>query len=751
MKFREKDLNPDRHLRDALMGEILRPLLDAARRTTQADECNLLCIAPAAWGIAWMSSSGAQHRQETELPTPDLPSTLPPAPKMHAHLFQRATDLINRHHLKAYAWAQQCLGRAIFPLTGRVHSTTSPTRALWCPTSACSLSSTHGDRAPTLFQTALEWAASGHKNEILEDDPFIRTHLLQRGRVISTTTRRSLRIDQFANRPGLVDRDNYHQFLAEHIRILGQSDAGLRDLDDPTIESHFLPIRCLGQWRAALDLKGISTRHDRQQQSERPPSDRLGFTFMFPALERLLAYAVVSAFRHAIDAFNFIRGPLVSDLRSLLPFTVLWWSKEILFVQDRKTRARLFRYHSGEFGLDEMAPMPPKHAPGESFLSRFDIERQWDGGWIVMNLRQIGSGLTRAVFGSWGFDEVHFRVPMLDRQIRPDEWARIEYVVQTAVRRTLRSRFYSIDAQEAQENFNRLTYLSHGIGNSLNAANNRLYSLVQELADLDKDNLSTRIDPIRNKAAAVGRQLREAQGLAYFARTGLRELESGPPQDWMRQPGEVSWTREEALSAMHDVLAHYLGAYESRDETMNMWLVFFVGQSRFDYSLGALGDVAKQPTQLTLPPFSRRRLNDIRGGAPLFLLTLGLAEILRNARSQLVNFWHHYAEALAPDVPRLIVDLEVSEQCDITVVVCGLARPKHNLHSVSLARIIRAERSLPPRRRLMISEQAIVVASETASPLHHPDSGFVRTVARWRFFASTAQAQLSRDPNEAPL
>ena len=742
VQFRDKDRDPDRHLRDALMGEVFRPFLNAAKQSTAAAECNLLCLAPSAWGVSWLSSSGEPEPKEQDLPQPEVPFQLPLPSKMHAHLFSHAADFIQENGRRAFTWAQFKLGRAVFPLTGHARSISKPPHALWCPTNTCTDNTVSNERAPTLFQTALEWAASGHDSTILENDPFLCANLLTRGRVISTTTRGSMRVGQFATRPGLVDRDNYEQFLAEHIRILGQAKIDFNKLDDPTIESHLLPMRCLGQWRAAFDLKGIATRADREAPTRGQASDRLGTTFMSAASERLLSYVIVSAFRQAIDVSNHNRGPLTSDIHALLPFSLLWWSKEVSFVQDGKTVARLSRNHTGSFRLEEDAP-PPKYRPVDSFLSRFDADQQWTGSWIVMDLRKVGNDFRRPMYESWGFNEIHFRVPLLDAGVSGDEWNRIEFVVKHAVRRTLRTRFYSIDSQEAQENFNRLTYLSHGIGNALNAANNRLHSLERELAELTEGNVGDKIDRVQTKAAVVGRQLKEAQGLAYFARTGLRELENGPPREWMLEPGEPEWTPDEARAAMHQVLTHYLGAYEPREDTDRMSLVFCVGPERQDYTLQALSENARKPKPLTIPPFSRHRLHDIRGGAPLFLLTLGLAEILRNARSQLVDFWPQYANALPADAARLLIDLEVDDRCDISVVVGGLARPKHNLHSDSLARIIRAERSLPPARRLMTSEQAMFIPGDAVSPLHHPESGFVPTVARWTFLASAAKAQLS--------
>ncbi len=728
------------------MADAFRPFLDAARQSTNADECNLLCLAPVAWGVSWLSSSGEPKPRDYQLPVIDVPEILPPPEAMHQHLFDRAAGCIGRFGGSAEAWAQRQLGKETFPLTGHSHAFSTSQHALWCPTNACPeglARADDGHRAPTLFQTALEWASSGRDTRILDADPFIAANRIQHEDGFRSD-QSGLRVAQFANRPGLVDRDNYHQFLAEHIRILKQADVQFDRLARPTIESHFLPVRALGQWRAAFDLKVISTDADRARSADRWRAGDVRFAvdFMHPSWEPLFSYALVSAFRQAIDAPNYRRGPLVSDIKSLLPFAVLWWSKEILFVQYGETRARLVRDHHGRFGLDEAPKSRPDRSPGPSFLSRFDPDERWAGGWIVLNLRELG--LSSDIYGSWGFDEIHFRAPMLDATLPLEKWESIEQAVGAVFRRALRSRFYSIDAQEYQESFNRLAYLSHGIGNALNAAHNRLHSLCTSLADRDDERFVAHRELMQTKAAVVGRQLAEAQGLAYFARSGLREFDDGPPRDWMLQPKEAPWEREEAIEAMWRILVYFLGAYEPRADADDASLVFLLGATRKDLTLCELAEIARRPTTLTLPPFSRRRINDVRGGAPLFLLTLGLAEILRNARRHLVDSWEEYSTAIPSDAPRLVIDVEIDDRCDVSVLVCGLARPGHNLRSASLDRIIRAEMSLPPRRRLMDSQQARFVPSHEESMLHHPESGFVRTLARWRYRSTVAQVAFSR-------
>ena len=743
MRVRLKDLDPDRALRDVLLQELFRPTLDAARNETGADECNLLCLAPATWGISWMSSSGSPKPRQSRLPEVNVPDCLPHEEQMHTHLFGRAADLIQRHDDLAYTWAQKQLGKGIFPLTGHGRCGKASS-GIWCPTSGCTLAVGAESRAPTFFQTALEWAASAGDDSRVFEDEFLTKH---RNAELKVT--RCFGVDAFANRPGLVGRDNYLQFLAEHIRILGQASVDGHELAAPTIKSRFLPLRCLGQWRASFDLKSISSIDPRNtaMASREPDMQRLGVGMLVPATERQLSYAVLSAFRQAIDAPNHRRSPLVTELRSLLPFSSLWWSKEIFFVQNGQTRARLAREDDGQFHLDDAPTAKPPHRPGNSFISRLDVSDRPNESWLIMDLAK--TDLEPQMQGSWGFDEIHYRVPLLDRNINSDEWLRMEETVHTVVRRTLRSRYYSIDAQEMQEAFNRLTYLSHGTGNALNAAHNRLHSLIMSIDETTEDSFHRRKELLGMKAAVVSRQLAEAQGLAYFARSGLKELADGPPKTWRVEPGEPFWKRPEILEAMRTVIAYFIGAYEPQDGYDDVPVVFLIDGVRQDYTLRGLAEIARTSTELSLPPFSRKRLHDIRGGAPIFLVTLGLAEILRNARNHLVSSWAEYADTIPESAPRLLIALDANDRCDVTVLVCGLAREGHNLRSLSLERIIRAERSLPPALRLMVSEQAVRVPPGNESLLHHPGSGFERTLVRWRLLGSKAIAAFSSGEGSA--
>jgi hypothetical protein len=186
------------------------------------------------------------------------------------------------------------------------------------------------------FQDALDWAASF--NSDLADMERERGDIELYSGLNSTV----LKIPMPAVRHNLVTGDTLEVFLAEHIVALDDDSLSnpdaLRNFKSPGLTFYMLPIRGLGQWRAAIDWIECNTsdgdggRGNDLDDALRKQASRLSKA----ALEELLSLSLVNIFansvRRSLAPFHYNLDKQREKLCEA--FGLLWFSKEIRFFKD---------------------------------------------------------------------------------------------------------------------------------------------------------------------------------------------------------------------------------------------------------------------------------------------------------------------------------------------------------------------------------------------------------------------------------
>jgi hypothetical protein len=185
-------------------------------------------------------------------------------------------------------------------------------------------------------QDSLDWAATFNSN--------LASMGCERGDIglYSSINSTVLKIPMSAARHNLVTGNNFEVFLAEHIVALDDDSLSnpeaLRDLKSPSLTFYMLPIRGLGQWRAAIDWIERRTGNDDEAHDNalgeelRKQSSKLSKA----ALEELLSLSLTNIFAHSVRRslapfqFNLDR----QREKLCEAFGLLWFSKEIRFFKD---------------------------------------------------------------------------------------------------------------------------------------------------------------------------------------------------------------------------------------------------------------------------------------------------------------------------------------------------------------------------------------------------------------------------------
>lgn len=206
--------------------------------------------------------------------------------------------------------------------------------------------SSANQQAPLRFQDAIDWYA-GHKNFV--DRVKFAADLAYE--VIGATRNNPtiLKVPMSASRPNIVTLANLKVFLAEHLLAYDQSASNGQPFQTNTDESSgltffILPIKGLGQFRAAIDWVGVDgykMNSDKTQQKlleQASTLQRLG-------LESLFTQSLIQSFSTSLrQAFSETReGETKSSDALYQAFADLWWANEVRFYKNDQLQNCLIR------------------------------------------------------------------------------------------------------------------------------------------------------------------------------------------------------------------------------------------------------------------------------------------------------------------------------------------------------------------------------------------------------------------------
>jgi hypothetical protein len=214
-------------------------------------------------------------------------------------------------------------------------------------------------QAQLRFQDAIDWRAAyncslGEAKQANDGD---RYEGYEEFGVIggSTDSHTILKVPMSASRPNIVTLSNLKVFLAEHLLAYDNYTAHMHSsqvdglIVDPGLTFFFLPIKGLGQYRAAIDWVGVegykSNSHTIQKRLEHQAStlQRLGLESLFTqSLIRTFSVSLQQAFFAEQEGSNHSSEALCQA------FADLWWASEVRFFKAGHLHHRLVRAEGDE-------------------------------------------------------------------------------------------------------------------------------------------------------------------------------------------------------------------------------------------------------------------------------------------------------------------------------------------------------------------------------------------------------------------
>lgn len=288
-----------------------------------------------------------------------------------------------------------------------------------------------GTPAPGWFQDALDF---GGNWELKIDDfrQFLDTSRDSRfckfRWPFDTGRARLMEVQTYVKREGLMS-GRLAIFIAEYLyylagmQILGH---GEEQPNPSELDHFFLPLRGLGQWRASACWLRFNPVTRPKQLPEFPGAA------LPTALEELTTKSILESFgvrlEQAIstrrrlfvpDQFSFIEvtNPL-ADLA--LAFSTLWWSEEILLLEQDKCVFRLARDADGDLVSQDCTE------PLGNLINRKKRLIQWeqtkDATLVQVNLEELSNHRAVLLKTTHGVSKVQFRVRLLTAPERDISW-----------------------------------------------------------------------------------------------------------------------------------------------------------------------------------------------------------------------------------------------------------------------------------------------------------------------------------------
>jgi hypothetical protein len=199
------------------------------------------------------------------------------------------------------------------------------------------------DRAQLRFQDAVDYYAV--HNCSLESARFSSDATRFDGCVgVGNRGNVVLKVPTPARRDGIVALPNLQLFVAEHLLAYNKSAArrrGAEEVEVPELTFFFLPLKGLGQVRAAIDWVGVGSKTGEihvDLENQATKLQRVG-------LESLFTQSLIRSFGIALrDALRQAPGDDQRNATALHhAFADLWWAREIRFYKRGEFRVRLIR------------------------------------------------------------------------------------------------------------------------------------------------------------------------------------------------------------------------------------------------------------------------------------------------------------------------------------------------------------------------------------------------------------------------
>lgn len=232
--------------------------------------------------------------------------------------------------------------------------------------------SSPNQQAPLRFQDAIDWYA-GHRCPVDRAKFAKDVGYSEVGATRSNPT--ILKVPMSASRPNIVTFANLKVFLAEHLLAYDQYASSLPASSQASVNESsgltffFLPVKGLGQFRAAIDWVGVdgfkmnSLKIEQQLMEQASTLQRLG-------LESLFTQSLIQSFSTSLrQAFSEMQeGESASPAALYQSFADLWWANEVRFYKDGQLQNRLLR------------------ADGENdvtWLSSTALQPRWNLPWTI--------------------------------------------------------------------------------------------------------------------------------------------------------------------------------------------------------------------------------------------------------------------------------------------------------------------------------------------------------------------------------
>jgi hypothetical protein len=514
--------------------------------------------------------------------------------------------------------------------------------------------SSPNQQAPLRFQDAIDWYAGHHCS--VERAKFAReAGYSEVGATRSNPT--ILRVPMSASRPNIVTLGNLKTFLAEHLLAYDQYASSVSPAQNVNESSgltfFFLPIKGLGQFRAAIDWVGVdgykmnSLKIEHQLMEQASTLQRLG-------LESLFTQSLIQSFSTSLrQAFSEMQEEESASSSGALyqAFADLWWASEVRFYKDGHLQNRLLRAE-GENDVtwhSSTASQPRWNLPWTIYdgTCRGFLTTSGNGHpdltYIRLKLssfaqpsndtnRKLRRALSNALLGfrdlektigELPFDEVYFACYFFE-PVEEDlaEWvdqlgeAVVTVLLEQTIQRTkiVRSRAKTVE---------RLAHWLNGLMRSVGRA--RAANNLQQAAVLvsDDDTASQLLKEVGNSLQLM--VLAEA-GTSLFRLYGtIDEGDFGHLRKWFTETSRLEWGKTSAFEKYRNSIAHLARAIGGARGHKRIDIV--VQGTKTEYTTGCELDL----DELRFPPLAKgEKVNE-----PILALLPALTEPLENALNYL--------------------------------------------------------------------------------------------------------------------
>ena len=544
-------------------------------------------------------------------------------------------------------------------------------------------------QAQLRFQDAIDWYA-GHRCSVDRARFANDAGYSEVGATRSNPT--ILKVPMSASRPNIVTLANLKVFLGEHLLAYDQFASSMHpspaSAESSSLTFFFLPIKGLGQFRAAIDWVGVdgykmnSLKIEHQLMEQASTLQQLG-------LESLFTQSLIQSFSTSLRAaFSEMQeGESASSSVALCqPFADLWWANEVRFYKDGQLQNRLLRAEgeNDTTWIGSTALQPRWNLSWDSydgscrgFLATSGMGHP-DLTYIRLNLssfakpsndtnRRINRLLSNSALGfrdlektiaDLPFDEVLFACYFFE-PLKEDlaEWvdqlgdAVVTVLLEQTIQRTkiVRSRAKTVE---------RLAHWLNGLMRSVGragAANNLQHAM--KLVGRDNDTALQLMNEVDNSLQLM--VLAEA-GTSLFRLYGtIDEGDFSHLRKWFTETSRLEWTRPAAFEKYEKSITHLARAIAGARGHKRIDVV--VAGTKREYTTSCKLDL----DEVRFPPLAKgEKVNE-----PILSLLPALTEPLENALNYLDK-----KRKLGSDTP-IRIEIEDLRHSESPCILANIGNP----------------------------------------------------------------------------